>query len=141
MILKTTASTCSTHSSLPGCGLQDIIQEPFALPHQYSLPRTTVKSGSLNAVLSSEKSAKNRGKKWPEVTHGFYSCENKKEKKKDSGNNRTTTLWPHQHPHMAGQLIIEQALHSCVIKYPAQLVQRQVGINQGQLINFFFFPP
>lgn len=39
---------------------------------------------------------------------------------------------------MAGQLIIERALHSCVIKYPAQLVQRQVGINQGQLINFFF---
>lgn len=79
-------------------------------------------------------------KNWPEVTRGFYSCENKKEKKKDSGNSRTMALWPHQHAHMAGQLIIERALHSCVIKYPAQLVQRQVGINQGQLINFFFFP-
>lgn len=80
MILKTTASTCSAHSSLPGCGLQDIIQEPFALPHQYSPPRTTVQAGSLNAVLSGEKSANNRAKKWPEVTRGFYPCENKKEK-------------------------------------------------------------
>lgn len=51
------------------------------------------------------------------------------------------TLLPHQLTnHMITswqekQLIIEQAMHSRVIKYPIQLAQRQVKINQGQLIS------
>lgn len=47
---------------------------------------------------------------------------------------------PHQRSQQdaAEQLIGAPAARSCVIKHPAQLVRSQVGINQSQLINFFF---
>lgn len=62
----------------------------------------------------------------------------KKKKKKESVGVRTMRTHQRSCQAAAEQLIGAPDARFCVIKHPTQLVHSQVGINQSQLINFFF---
>lgn len=103
---------------------------------------STATPGSQNrwagpdAELSGVKSASNSAARSLKAEWLSYWLEQRsarqKKKKKESVGVRTMQA-------AAEPLIGAPDAHSCVIKHPAQLVCSQVGINQSQLINFFFF--